>query len=436
MREPVTAAPSPAARLPAAVLVLPACFVAETIIGGPFGLLGGVAVRFMLLGAACAALAFALLVRGRIAREHLLPILGVVGFVLLNGIWITVVPVLTGTNYHWAVREPHAFIVFVPVVLALALLRREQLARAVPLLQRVVVATSLVLAAFQVGLWGLGTLVMELRWVIPPALTLIFPGATTQLYVGVTPEGFFRVFWISTLWCLLSFFWVPLVLRPSPFRWLCRGLLAMDILVAYTRGIWIGMAVGLLVGLAATLTRRTLGRSVLRSVSLGAAGAAVLVCVLAFTGSLRQGITRLTSTTSREDASISARVEQAPYLLHLWYEHPFIGSGYGAYVPGYLRSDEAPYSYENMPYALLAKLGLVGMVCNGIFLAWLALTAWRARRSAPTQAATFLAGGSALLIAEMTNPMVLNFVSMSIFACLLMQWASLLPASRAADTAP
>jgi O-antigen ligase/polysaccharide polymerase Wzy-like membrane protein len=419
----------PADRLPASVLVLPACFVAETIIGGPFGLFGSGAFRYALLGSACGVLTFALLVRGRVARQQLVPILAVVGFVLLNGIWIVLVPVVTGSDYHWALREPYAFIVFVPVVLVLALLRSRELARAVPLLQRVVVMTSLVVAAVQVGLWALATLVVELRWVIRPALILIFGHGASQLTVGETPEGFFRVFWISTLWCLLSFFWIPLALPPSPFRSLGRGLLALDLLVAYTRGLWVGAAVGMVVALAVTLPRRTLGRSFLRSVGVGTAGAAALVGLLAYTGSLQQGVTRLTSTTSREDPSISARVEQAPYLLQLWAEHPFIGNGYGAYVRGYLRSDETPYSYENMPYALLAKLGLVGVLGNSIFLMGLALTGWRARHRAPAQAAAFLASGSALLFAEMTNPLVLNFVSMNIFACLLIQWASLVPAS-------
>ena len=43
----------------------------------------------------------------------------------------------------------------------------------------------------------------------------------------------------------------------------------------------------------------------------------------------------------------------------------------------------------------------------------------------PRQVAAFLGACTALLVAEMTNPLVLNFVSMSIFACLLVQWADL-----------
>ncbi len=436
-RDVVSPQHSPADRLPLAVLLLPACFIVEVILGGPFGIYGGISVRFILLALSCVALTFALLVRGRMARPHLLPILGVVGFVLLNGIWIAVIPVLTGTSMHWALREPHAFVVFIPVVLALALLGRDQLGRALPRLQQVVVVTSLVLAAFQVGLWALGTLLGELRWVVPFALGVVFSGATDQLYVGVAPDGFFRVFWISTLWCLLGFFWLPVALPTARLGWVFRGLLLLDILVAYTRGIWVGLLAGVIVSLGAVSTRHTVGRTLLRSAVAGALAVAAIAGLLAATGSLRRGASRLASTTSREDVSINARVEQAPYLLQLWYEHPVVGSGYGAFVPGHLRSQEAPYSYEHMPYALLAKLGLLGVLGNAVFFAGLALTAWQARRRAPAQVAAFLGSCTSLLIAEMTNPMVLNFVSMSIFACLLMQWAELasLPASVSSPAA-
>jgi O-antigen ligase len=166
-----------------------------------------------------------------------------------------------------------------------------------------------------------------------------------------------------------------------------------------------------------------------RSVFIGTMATAALIGILAATGSLTSAGARFTSTVSREDVSISARIEQAPHLLRLWYDHPILGSGYGAYAPGHLRSDKEPYLYEHMPYALLAKLGLLGALATGVFIAGWGLTAWKARRHAPRAAGSFLGGGTALLIAEMTNPMVLNFVSMTILACLLLQWADLVSPS-------
>jgi hypothetical protein len=421
----VSASLEPAERLPLAVLLLPACFLIEVILGGPFGIYGGVSLRLLLLGVSCGVLLLAVLIRGRLIRPHLLPILSIVGFLILNGIWVAIIPILNGTDMHWALREAHAFAVLIPVILILALLQRDQLARILPRFQRLVVVTSLVLAAFQVGLWVLGTLLGELNWVVPLVLGVVYPGATEQLYVYPMADGFYRVFWISTLWCILGFFWIPVAFPTSRLRWLFQGLLVMDLIVAYSRGIWVGLLAGLVVASGAMLTGHKVGRALARSTLVGGLAAGALVGILAATGSLEQGVSRFRSTTSREDVSISQRVEQAPYLLRFWYEHPVVGSGYGAHSPSYVRSQEAPYSYEHMPYALLAKLGIMGVLISGLFFAGWALTAWQARRRAPAQVASFLGSCTALLVAEMTNPLVLNFVSMCIFGCLLLQWADL-----------
>lgn len=412
-------------RLAPAMLVLPACLLIEIILGGPFGIYGGIHVRTLLLAASCAWFLFALLLRGRVARAHVTPILSVAGFVVVNGIWVAVVPTLTGNDMHWALREPFAFVVLGLVVLVLAALTPSQLAATIPKLQRLVVATSLVLAVFQVALWVLGTMVSGIQRLVPLVLGAVLPSSSSQLYVGTMPDGFFRVFWISTLWCLLSFFWFPVAFPGVRFGWFWRGLLLMDLFVAYSRGLWVGLVAGMLVVFATTVTRAELGRRVIRAALAGGVGLAALIAVLTATGSLRRGAERVTSAASGRDPSIGARVEQAPFLLELWYEHPVIGSGYGAYAPGHLRSQESPYSYEHMPYALLAKLGLLGVLAGGTFLSGWGLAAWRARRQRPADAASFLGSCTALFIAEMTNPMILNFVSMTIFACLLVQWADM-----------
>ena len=419
-----------------AVLLLPGCFLIEVILGGPLGIYGGISVRLLLLALSCGVLLFALLLRGRATRPHLPAGLSIVGFLLLNGIWIAIIPVLTGTDMHWALREGHSFLVLILVVLALALLQRDQLARALPVLQRIVVVTSLVLATFQVGLWLLGTLLGRMQWMVPLVLNVVFPGASDQLYVGPAPDGFFRVFWISTLWCLLSFFWLPVALPTSRFRWLFRGLLLLALIVAYSRGIWLGLLAGQVVAFVARLSPANFGRVLARSAVVGALAAGALVGVLAATGSLKQGVARFTSTTSREDASIGQRIDQAPYLLQLWSEHPIVGSGYGAHSSRYIRSQDAPYSYEHMPYALLAKLGVIGLLLSGGFLAAWAGTAWQVRGRDTPQVAAFLGSCTALLAAEMTNPMVLNFVSMCIFACLLLQWSHLVSRPERSESAP
>jgi hypothetical protein len=341
-----------------------------------------------------------------------------------------------GTKIHWALREPHGSIVLVLVVLTLAVFRPAEVAGLMPRMQRLVVVTSLLLALFQVGLWLVGTIVPGLRWVVLVALDVVFRGGREQFFVGDTGDGFFRVFWISTLWCVLGFFWAPVVVRDLRLRRVCQLLLLMDLFVSYSRGIWLGLFVGLVVAVAAQVTGANARKVLSRFAAVGLAGVVTIGGILAATGALDLGIRRFQSTTSRKDVSIGARVEQAPYLLALWYEHPILGSGYGAYSPSNIRSQDAPYSYEHMPYALLAKLGLLGVVGTGVFFAGWGITAWEVRRRAPAQVASFLAACTALLVAEMTNPMVLNFVSMTIFACLLLQWAALFAVGAKAGYLP
>ena len=420
----MTAGRLAANRVPALVFFVPAVFVIEVILGGPFGIYGGVRVRLLLLAASVGILVFALLVRGRMERSHLPTILSIAGFLICNGIWVAIVPVLAGTNMHWALREPHAFAVLSLVVLVLAVLQRGQLAWLVPQLQRVVVVTSLILASFQVALWVLGTVLGDLRWVVPFVLSLVFPGGGDQIYVGQMPDGFFRVFWISTLWCVLSFFWVPIAFPSSRLNWLFRGLLLLDIFAAYSRGIWIGVVVGQAVVLVTTLSP---GRVLKNTRPFCLDRRACHRCSHWRAGGhgnaeSRGGPLHVDDLTGGSEYQRTGRAgaSSAPTLVRA----PVLGSGYGAYAPGNVRSQEAPYSYEHMPYALLAKLGLLGVVGSGVFFAGWALTAWEARRRAPAPAGAFLGRGTALLIAEMTNPMVLNFVSMTIFACLLLQWAN------------
>jgi O-antigen ligase/polysaccharide polymerase Wzy-like membrane protein len=406
------------------LFLLPACFLVEIILGGPLGLYGGIPVRFILFGLSCGALVFGLLVRGRLTRAHLPALASVAGFLLISAVWVVVVPVITQGKFGFAISEARAFLALVLVVLLLALTPAGQLAELVRRLQRIAVWSAALLALFQVAVWLVGTLLPQLKWVIGPVLAALFGGASDFIYVGPMPDGFFRVFWISTLWVMVGLFWLPVVVPRGPRRTLLFAILVLGLFVSYSRGIWLGVAAGWAVSYVTGLERRHLVRSLARA---GAAAVLVLVLllgVLTATGQLERSTARITSTASGEDPSVGVRVEQARYLLALWHEHPFLGNGYGAYSPRYVRSTEAPFSYEHMAYAFLAKLGLAGMAACGAFVVFWILTAWRARHTDRKAAASFLGATAALMLASLTNPLIVNLVGMSILGCLLLQWAS------------
>lgn len=404
--------------------LLPGCFLVEVILGGPLGIYAGVPVRFILFGACGALLVLGLGIRGRITRAHLVALASVAGFLLVTAFWVVVVPVLTRGRFVYAVGEARAFLVLVLVALLLALTPAAQLRALVHRLQWIAVWSSVLLAVFQVAIWLIGTLLPQLQWVIGPVLAAVFGGASDFIYVGPMPDGFFRVFWISTLWVMVSVFWLPLVVPPGPRRTALFAVLVFALFVSYSRGIWLGGLVGWIVAYFTGLDRRHVPRSLVRASVTAGLLLALLLGVLAATGQLERSTKRLTSTASGDDPSVAVRVEQARYLLALWHEHPFIGNGYGAYSAHYTRSTEAPFSYEHMSYAFLAKLGLLGLAGSGGFVLFWVGTAWRARRAAPEPAASFLGAVSALLLASMTNPLIVNLVGMTILGCLLLQWAS------------
>ena len=93
---------------------------------------------------------------------------------------------------------------------------------------------------------------------------------------------------------------------------------------------------------------------------LGAAAAPMLPARLQEVGPVR----RLVGAFSAADE----RAIQKPYLLEGFARSPALGSGFGAYA-GYLRSEEAPWSYELTYYVMLFNLGIVGVAALGTLFA-------------------------------------------------------------------
>lgn len=407
----------------AVLWVMPSLYMIEVILGGPVSV--APRLRYFLFTAAFASLLALLLLAPRVRLAFLTPMLAIAGFIALNLAWAIAVPVLAGGDILLGLAEVRGYLALLLAVLFLAVARgRLEYFRR---LQKLVVYSAVALATVQVMIWLAGTMVAELRGPIIFALRAVF--TPIGLYVGPMPDGFFRVFWISSLWFLPAIFWVPDVVQRRGRRGIAGALLLLGVFVTYSRGIWLGLAVGWVLAAGVRAVRGgalgQLGRQVF------AAGAAALLigAVLATSGQLDRVTGRLLIRSSAgTDGSVSERMEQAHHLLEVWGRHPIIGAGYGAYSPDYVRDEAAPYTYENMPYALLAKLGLLGVLLYVGFFATVAvsgvLAAARTRRGL-TGGAGLVGGLGAFFVAALTNPMLINFVGMSIVGCLLVQWAFL-----------
>lgn len=410
------------------LLLAPAlAFLLETMFAGPVGLVAGLPLRHLLFLAACGGLLLLLVLqRGRLAWPQLPAMAAVAAFLAWNLVWMSWVPLARQGGVGLALADADALLLLVLVLLYVGVSadRPRFLAR----LQRVVVAGGLALALLQAGLWCLGTVRPEWQGPLRALMTGVYN--SEAVYVGPMPDGFFRVFWIQSLWVLLALFWLPTVLHAPLWRLTAGGLLLVGLFASYSRGLWLGLVAGGLVYLLMA------ARSRLPTAAWGkVAGlllAVAVAAVLAAGAGLGQGLAQRTqSLGDRADPSLDARLAQVGPLLDAWRGAPVLGQGYGA-AASLVRDSEAPFSYELVPLALLMKLGVVG-VAGYLLLPLLVLTtALRARSGMPGQASSLAGGLTALWLCGMSNPLLMNFVGMSVLGALLVQWAFLRVAPAAA----
>ena len=118
----------------------------------------------------------------------------------------------------------------------------------------------------------------------------------------------------------------------------------------------------------------------------------------------------------REGAALSntIKIEQIYKLIDKWKESPFIGHGYGSYVEGYLRSEVAPFSYEMQLFALLMKIGVLGLVIWLLFyiIQFICLIKVKHPRWIHVFAWIFLL--VSMVICVQTNPLLISFTGMSV----------------------
>lgn len=118
------------------------------------------------------------------------------------------------------------------------------------------------------------------------------------------------------------------------------------------------------------------------------------------------------SVFSGGDYGDSKRIEQFNHLLAAWADSPVIGAGLGASVPGYIRSEETPWSYELTYMALLFQTGLLGFFAYAAAVAWIFWRGLIILRSADEMGLymlPLLVGLSCFLIANASNPYLMTF---------------------------
>ena len=130
--------------------------------------------------------------------------------------------------------------------------------------------------------------------------------------------------------------------------------------------------------------------------------ALVLGALVAFSGVL---IDRFVGEGSEDSDSV--RIEQIEKLVDEIELHPLFGAGLGASVPGFLRSETIPYSYEVQWHATVMQLGLVGtglLLLNVLLAVFWGIRMSRSRLCLAILVAMWVAAG-------FTNPFITSLGS-------------------------
>jgi hypothetical protein len=276
------------------------------------------------------------------------------------------------------------------------------------------VVVTVLLALAHLGIWALLVTNFVSPEVFSVAANLVSAGSDGDSFLRIAEldGGGFRVFWSSSIFLLGGIYFLA-VTRPRPMkvRWfVALGLAILALGATYIRA-FLG-AITIFVLLTYLLRKFYASRQVqFPIVTILGIWVVGIVSV-----SVAINPTFLSTIGLARDASDVDRVEQATALLSQFQAHPLVGTGFGSYVYQVIRGADAPYSYELVFYALLMKLGVIGMIALVLILG-LALKLAGARKVASTRSSDFAlwtAFMTGLWFAGATNPMVTNFVGMTI----------------------
>ena len=108
------------------------------------------------------------------------------------------------------------------------------------------------------------------------------------------------------------------------------------------------------------------------------------------------------------------KLEQVKHLTKKWLKSPILGWGYGSYVEGYLRSETSPFSYEMVLFALLMKIGLLGLSIWLAFFVSQIVTQVKYRINNNNKFLTWAFLAISIAVCVQTNPLLICFTGMSI----------------------
>ena len=395
----------------------------------------------------------------------------VAGFLILNFLWATVIPLLVRGDRIFGLKDFSTVLVLVLYFPCAFLMRTGHMQFSG--LRKWLMPLLLLLA-----LWHT---VMYVGEVFAPGfyegyydfIDIISFGTAVRTEV-IFGFGITRIIQVTSLFLIPALFLILEQFGKKRWYWgiPALALVLFSILITYTKSIWYGALAGLAVAMAGILIFLKDGK--LRKQILGFGLAVVLFfCLFNFgflhntvisrslnssrpssLSSIDEQIASLQSqldsmqhdptdpsmdneaweklqnqleslTSQRQDAAGTAeanslRAKQNEVLLKKWSESKWLGFGYGAYAEDCIRNENFPFMYESLIPALLMKLGVVGMLVWGIFVLALVVFAVKALWKKPLRFWCWIGTALCYAMAVQTNPFLFTFAGFSLMLYLLL----------------
>lgn len=367
---------------------------------------------------------------------------------------ILLIPRLSGAGTALALEEGVSFLILPVLYFPLSfMLRRREFSFA--WLEQFLRFALLLFALFQIVLYVGQSINEGFITGVYDLFRRFFGARAVFPFIVMGHGGYPRIMSIASVYLLVGIY---LVLRRLPrftvLDGLCLAVHITALLATMTKSLWYGALLGIAVfsfGYLVRLCRKRQVKDLLRYAGI-LAGCFALIFALNLTifdhmVSVRfrnsftissSGDTSSEPTVSEDDDlakidrdgaaySNDIKIEQTKKLLKKWSNRPILGYGYGAYVEGYLRSDETPYSYEMQLPALLMKTGVVGVGLLGFVIVAMILAVWRAKKKGvdigSVCAYFFLLVSFGFTV--QTNPLLLSYSGMAVVLFLLLLTADI-----------
>lgn len=443
-----------------ATLIFPILFVVELVFGfsGTMVMIHGVAIRhilFILTFISLYGYFFAFLYKNKIRLFSLkqdsyfgsyskIDICAIV-FEVSTLLSMTLIPWLMGTDLHYAYSEVFDSAAIFSLYFPLSFLFKKKeysMDRLLEFLKYLIFLFAVMHLLFYFE--------QEMN---PNFIQGIFDGISSLLHGNsITPRvilghgGYTRVMFTTSIYLIVGIY--IYLKQLDKFTWYNILIFIVDILAiitTVTKSLWFGIIIALVVYLLTMIIAGRKNKKILKRVVISCITAVVVVVVsnsVLFNHifSIRMSNAFVADSTYTEDEyetdengqqdaedeiekldregaaeSNQIKIEQVKMLTEKWLQAPIFGWGYGSYVEDYLRSEEAPFSYEMQAFALLMKIGIVGLGIWGVFFVLQIISMVKNNKDKNVgHMAAWLFMLVAMAVCVQTNPLLISFTGMSV----------------------